>query len=223
MRAILVQQGLQDSLLGEKNPPSSMQEKEKIELLEKAHGAIILSLGDTVLREVAKAKFVAELWLKLESLYMTKSLAIRLHKKIKLYTFKMTLGMSIKEHLDHFNKIILDLENIDIKVSDEDKAILLLTSLDASYTNLKEVIMYGRDSLTFDEVQSILHARELQKQEESKDESSEGLNIRDRSDKGEKKGKNSRVKSKSRTRSSSVLSVIRKGTSRRIARIGDKT
>ena len=46
MRAILVQQGLQDSLLGEKNPLSSMQEKEKIELLEKAHGAIILSLGD---------------------------------------------------------------------------------------------------------------------------------------------------------------------------------
>ena len=93
-----------------------MQEKEKTELLEKAHGAIILSLGDTVLREVAKAKSVAELWLKLESLYMTKSLAIRLHKKIKLYTFKMTPGMSIEEHLNHFNKIILDLENIDIIV-----------------------------------------------------------------------------------------------------------
>ena len=37
-----------------------------------------------------------------------------------------------------------------------------------------------------------MHARELQKQEESKDESGEGLNIRGRSDKREKKGKNSR-------------------------------
>ncbi|KAL6338672.1 hypothetical protein AAG906_021489 [Vitis piasezkii] len=92
-------------------------------LLEKAHSAIVLSLGDTVLREVAKAKSAVELWLKLESLYMTKSL------------------------------IILDLENIDIAVSDEDKAIMLLTSLDASYTNMKEAIMYGRDNMTFDEVQ----------------------------------------------------------------------
>ena len=200
MRALLVQQGLQDALLGEKNLPSTMQEKQKIELLEKAHSAIILSLGDTVLREVAKAESTAEVWLKLESLYMTKSLANRLHKKIKLYTFKMTPGMSIEEHLDHFNKIILDLENIDIIISDEDKAILLLTSLDASYTNMKDAIMYGRDSLTFDEVQSILHARELQKQEESKEESGEGLNIRGRSEKREKKGKNSKSRSKSKTK-----------------------
>ena len=160
-----------------------MQEKQKIELLEEAHSAIILSLGDTVLREVAKAKSATKLWLKLESLYMTKSLANRLHKKIKLCTFKMTTGMSIEEHLDHFNKIILDLENIDITILDEDKAILLLASLDASYTNMKEAIMYGRDSLTFDEVRSILHAKELQKQEESKEESGEGLNIRGRSKK----------------------------------------
>ena len=77
---------------------------------------------------------------------------------------------------------------------------MLLTSLDASYTNLKEVIMYGRDSLTFDEVQSILHARELQKQEESKEESGEGLNIRGKYEKREKKGNNSNSKSKSKTK-----------------------
>ena len=165
------------------NLPNTMQEKEKAKLLEKAHNAIILSLGDTMLREVAKAKSTVELWLKLESLYMTKSLANQLHKKVKLYTFKMTSSMSIEEHLDHFNKIILDLKNIDIIVSNEDKAIVLLTSLDASYTNLKEAIMYGIDSLTFDDLQSILYARELQKQEESKDESGKGLNIRGRSNK----------------------------------------
>ena len=41
MRALLVQQGLQDALLGEKNLLNTMQEKEKTELLEKAHSAII--------------------------------------------------------------------------------------------------------------------------------------------------------------------------------------
>ncbi|RVW67898.1 Retrovirus-related Pol polyprotein from transposon TNT 1-94 [Vitis vinifera] len=176
MRAFLVQQGLQDALLREKNLLSTMQEKHKIELLEKAHSAIVLSLGDTLLREVAKAKSAAELWLKLESLYMTKSLGNRLHKKIKLYTFKM------------------------IPVLDEDKAIMLPTSLDASYTNMKEAIMYERDNMTFDEVQSILHARELQKQEESKEKSGEGLNIRGRYEKREKKGNNSNSRSKSKTK-----------------------
>ena len=112
----------------------------------------------------------------------------------------MTPSMSIEEHLDHFNKIVLDLENIDITVSNENKSILLLTSLDASYTNLKEAIMYGRDNLTFYEVQSILHVRELQKQEESKNESGEGLNIRGRFDKREKNGKNSRDRSKFKTK-----------------------
>ena len=45
-----------------------------------------------------------------------------------------------------------------------------------------------------------MHARELQKQEESKDESGEGLNIKDRFDKREKNGKNSRDRSKFKTK-----------------------
>ena len=61
--------------------------------------------------------------------------------------------------------------------------------------------MYRKDSPTFDEMQSILHARELQKQEEPKDESGEGLNIKGKSDKRENNGKkNSRARSKSKTK-----------------------
>lgn len=89
---------------------------------------------------------------------MTKSLANRLHKKTRLYTFKMPPGISMEEHCDEFNKIILDLGNID----DEDQAILLLSSLDTSYANLKETMMYGRESLLLEEVQSVSHLRELQ-------------------------------------------------------------
>lgn len=59
---------------------------------------------------------------------MTKSLSNRPHKNIRLYTFKMVLSVSIEEYLDEFNKIILDLINIDITIDDEDYAILLLSS-----------------------------------------------------------------------------------------------
>lgn len=35
----------------------------------------------------------------------------------------------ISEQLDEFNKLILDLENIDVQIDDEDRMLLLLCSL----------------------------------------------------------------------------------------------
>lgn len=110
----------------------------KIDLIfyKKAHSIIILSLGDKFFRKVAKEETTANIWLKLEHLYMTKSLFNRLHKKTRLYTFKMLPDTSIDEHLNEFNKVILDLVNIHINIDKEDRAIMLLSSLDASYCNL---------------------------------------------------------------------------------------
>ena len=54
MRALLVQQGLEEALEGEKNLPNTLSGKEKKEILDKAHSALILCLGDKVLREVSK-------------------------------------------------------------------------------------------------------------------------------------------------------------------------
>ncbi|MCI74896.1 ubiquitin-protein ligase, partial [Trifolium medium] len=44
---------------------------------DKAVSAIILCLGDKVLREVARERSAVRMWTKLDSLYMTKSLAHR--------------------------------------------------------------------------------------------------------------------------------------------------
>ena len=136
MRALLVRQGLKEALGCEMNLSTSLSMKEKKDLLDKAHSVLILSLSDKVLREVSKEKTAAALWLKLENLYMTKSLANRLYLKQRLYTLKMAPGKSLEDHMDDFNKIILDLENIEIKIEDEDQALLLLASLLSEFENL---------------------------------------------------------------------------------------
>ena len=51
MRALLVQQGLWKALKGNNALPATLSDEEKEDLLEQAHSAILLSLGDEVLRE----------------------------------------------------------------------------------------------------------------------------------------------------------------------------
>ena len=53
---------------------------------EKAHFTILLSLDDHIITEVADQATVAEIWLKLELLYMTKSLTNKLLLKQQLFS-----------------------------------------------------------------------------------------------------------------------------------------
>nr|GEU43489.1 retrovirus-related Pol polyprotein from transposon TNT 1-94 [Tanacetum cinerariifolium] len=136
-----------------------------------------------VLREVTKETTAAEIWTKLTSLYMTKSLANRLYPKKKLYTYYISSGTKLGDHIDEFNKLILDLANIDIKIEDEDQTLMLLTSLPSSYKNFVETLLYGRESLTMEDVSKILNSRELKKRTEgTKKETGDGLYVRGRSD-----------------------------------------
>uniref|UniRef100_A0A803PQN8 Retrovirus-related Pol polyprotein from transposon TNT 1-94 n=1 Tax=Cannabis sativa TaxID=3483 RepID=A0A803PQN8_CANSA len=163
MRALLVQQGIQDAILGDDKIKDKTDAK-RSEILEKAHSALILSLGDKDLREVSKETTTAGLWKKLESLYMTKSLVNRLFLKKKLNSFKMQPGKSVEDRMDDFNKIILDLENCDIKIESEDQAIIVLNSLPLGrYEHFFDTMMFTRDSLTLEEVHNALMSKELKK------------------------------------------------------------
>ncbi|GJZ62152.1 hypothetical protein Tco_0618289, partial [Tanacetum coccineum] len=85
MRCLLIQHGWEAAL----DPfPETMADAEKTAALKtdvykKAHSALLLCLDNKVLREVNKEDSAAGVWLKLETLYMTKSLANKLYLKKK--------------------------------------------------------------------------------------------------------------------------------------------
>nr|GEV42924.1 retrovirus-related Pol polyprotein from transposon TNT 1-94 [Tanacetum cinerariifolium] len=140
MRCLLIQHGWEAAL----DPfPETMADTEKTAALKtdvykKAHSALLLCLDNKVLREVNKQNYAAGVWLKLETLYMTKSLANKLYLKKKLFTIYMHSCKKLSEHIDEFNKLIGDLANIDVDIDDEYQALMLLTSLPSSYDNFEE-------------------------------------------------------------------------------------
>lgn len=85
----MVHQGLAKTLKGRDALPGSLTNKNNDEIMDKAHITLLLCLGDEVLREVSEEDSAAKLWLKLESLYMTKSLTNQLYLKKKLYALQM--------------------------------------------------------------------------------------------------------------------------------------
>ncbi|KAL6220070.1 hypothetical protein ACLB2K_007827 [Fragaria x ananassa] len=89
---------------------------EMASLEEKAHSTILLCLADDIITKVAEEETAAGLWLKLESLYMTKSLTNKLLLKRRLFSLRMEEDMTLRDHLDHLNTILLELRNIDVKV-----------------------------------------------------------------------------------------------------------
>jgi hypothetical protein len=51
--------------------------------------------------------------------------------------------MPLCDHLDEFNKIIVDLNNIDIKVDNADQALVVLCSLLGFFDNFINSILYA--------------------------------------------------------------------------------
>ncbi|KAL6208330.1 hypothetical protein ACLB2K_019281 [Fragaria x ananassa] len=123
MRALLKQQGMWAPLVKKSGDPEIA---EIVSLEEKTHSTILLCLADDIITEVAEEETVVGLWLKLESLYMTKSLTNKLLLKRRLFSLRIEEGTTLRDHLDQLNTILLEFRNIDVKVDDEDAALILL-------------------------------------------------------------------------------------------------
>uniref|UniRef100_A0A2N9IVL8 Retrotransposon Copia-like N-terminal domain-containing protein n=1 Tax=Fagus sylvatica TaxID=28930 RepID=A0A2N9IVL8_FAGSY len=94
-------------------------------------------------------------------------------------------------------------EELDMK-ADEDKAMMLLTSLPASYEHLVTTLLYGKETLELEEVSGALLDHYQRKHKDSTESSGEGLVVKGYQDRGRKKDKDDksarrRSKSKSKT------------------------
>ncbi|KAL8137092.1 hypothetical protein V2J09_003093 [Rumex salicifolius] len=181
MRAVLTQHGLKKALEGKAKVLPIMTEEQWTELDERALSSIQLCLTREVLREVIHEASGARLWSKLESLYMTKSLANKVRLKEKLYTLRMKEGSELQARLNEFSSILIDLENLDIKIEDEDKA---------------EIMLYGNNAecICLEDVKSNLLAKEKFDIDKPSDAPAEGLYAKGK----DKNGSNTKSKSKSK-------------------------
>nr|GFB67488.1 retrovirus-related Pol polyprotein from transposon TNT 1-94 [Tanacetum cinerariifolium] len=81
-----------------------------------------------------------------------------------------------------FNKIVLDLANIEVKIKDEDLALLLLASLPTSYKYFMDTLLYGQEVLTLEDVMATLNSKEIKKRSKAKMDDGEGFYVRGRTD-----------------------------------------
>ena len=186
MRAVLAHADLDDALdkFGNKDQKSWTYEENRKD--RKALSQIHLHLSNNILQEVLQEKTAAALWLKLESICMSKDLTSKMHVKMKLFSHKLQEGGSVSNHLSVFKEIVADLESMEVKFDAEDLGLMLLCSLPPSFSNFRDTILYSRDTLTVGEVYEALHAKEKMKLMVSPESSSlhgEALQVRGRSDK----------------------------------------
>ncbi|TXG49655.1 hypothetical protein EZV62_025530 [Acer yangbiense] len=144
-----------------------------------ACGTIRLCLAKDQKYFVMKETMASSLWKKLEDKYMTKSIENRLYLKKKLFRFQYKKGISMIEHLDNYNKILADLQNLDVEIIDEDKALLLLNSLPDTYEHLTTTLLYGKDEVKFIDVSNALVNNEYRKKDQldHRDSTSEALTV----------------------------------------------
>ena len=96
-------------------------------------------------------------------MYMTKSLSNKLYLKKQLYGLRMKKGTAMLGYLNFFNKIISELLAVNVKIDEEDKALILLSSLPESYDYIVSTMLYGKETLILEEVTSTLLSNEIRK------------------------------------------------------------
>lgn len=79
--------------------------------------------------------------------------------------------IAMMDHLDEFSKLILDLENVNIDIKNEDRALIILSLHPNSYEHFVDILLCGRQSLTLKDVKNALESKDLKKRTKERDQS----------------------------------------------------
>lgn len=56
------------------------------------------------------------------------------------------------DHLNKFNRAVIDLLSVRVEIDEEDKTLLIIGSLNKCYDNLAKTLLYSKDSIDYDDV-----------------------------------------------------------------------
>lgn len=93
------------------------------------------------------------MWLKLVFMYKSQSLSNKIYLKQKLYDLNMEASSNRSYHIKVLNWLINDLSKIHMKYDDEDKALILLNSLQRTnaYQNIHTTLTWSKQTMDFED------------------------------------------------------------------------
>ncbi|KAF8396229.1 hypothetical protein HHK36_017843 [Tetracentron sinense] len=163
MRDLLIQQELHIALDVKRKKLTFVDDLKWEEINVKALSTIRSCLANNILVNVTGEITAAGLWKRLEALYHSKSITNRIFMRRKLFALRMKEGTKVSKHLNAFNNIFCELENVGVKMEEEDKAETLLSSLPESYDNFITTLSCVQPKLEMNSVCSALLVDEIPK------------------------------------------------------------
>ena len=82
----------------------------------------------------------------------------KLMLKKRLYNLRMQEGGDVLGHIQKFDQVYNELLNIVVKMKKEDKSLLLLYSLLPSYDPLVTMLLYGKETLEYEDMVLVLRS-----------------------------------------------------------------
>ncbi|KAG5615298.1 hypothetical protein H5410_015122 [Solanum commersonii] len=163
MMALLWREGSIHAIDGKYLDDTSDSDKEKIE--GNALSLIQLSLAPNVLCEVSTStkEMTKQLLERPKGLYHDRSVTTRMLLQRRLHTFKMESSTLLQDHLDAFNKLVMDLQTTGIKKNELTLACALLFSLTSKYRNIKNAMMYSKEPFTLEQVRQAINSCDVRR------------------------------------------------------------